>query len=62
MPVILLKEHESKWLDPALNETTKVMPLLKPYPSALMEACEVSTIVNSPKNERPECVKPRNSI
>ncbi len=59
MPVILKEEDESAWLDPELTDFDKLLPLLKPYPSDRMEAYEVSTIVNSPKNDVPECIKPR---
>lgn len=51
MPVILRCEDEHRWLsqqpDPALTE------LLKPYPASEMEAYRVSTLVNSPYNDKP---------
>ena len=34
------------------------MPLLAPYPTELMEAYPVSTLVNSPANDSAECAKP----
>ncbi|MGE5444856.1 MAG: SOS response-associated peptidase [Ignavibacteriales bacterium] len=58
MPAILREEDESRWLDPHLKDTDKLSELLKPFPSHLMEAYEVSTIVNSPKNETPDCIEP----
>jgi len=58
MPLILPQKEESKWLDPELTDYDKLTPLLIPYPSELMEGYEVSKIVNSPKNETPECIKP----
>lgn len=58
MPVILRQMDENMWLDPELVEFDKLIPLLRPYPTDLMEAYEVSTIVNSPKNDVPECIKP----
>ncbi|MEQ9617746.1 MAG: SOS response-associated peptidase [Deltaproteobacteria bacterium] len=57
MPVILHQKDEGTWLDPELKDPEKLKPLLKPYPSKEMEMYEVSTIVNSPKNDIPECVK-----
>ena len=50
MPVILKPEDEKYWLDPSITDTTKLNPLLKPLDHALMEAYEVSPLVNSPKN------------
>jgi len=58
MPVILTKEAESLWLDPAIQDPDKLLPLLKPYPAEEMEAYPVSTKVNSPANEGPACIVP----
>jgi putative SOS response-associated peptidase YedK len=58
MPVILHEKDEGMWLDPMLDDTEKLQPLLKPYPSKEMEAYEVSQIVNSAKNDKPECIEP----
>jgi len=57
MPVILSKEDEEKWLDLELKEPAEVTSLLKPYPSNTMEAYVVSTVVNNPRNDRPECIE-----
>ncbi len=58
MPVILHEKDESKWLDPEFKDTNKLRSLLQPFPSSMMEAYEVSSIVNSPKNETPKCIEP----
>ncbi len=58
MPVILHEKDEARWLDPLLKDTDKLNELLKPYPSDLMEAYEVSTRVNSAKHDSPDCIKP----
>ncbi len=58
MPVILHEKDEAAWLDPELHDPAKLKPLLVPYPAEEMEMYEVSTIVNSPKNESPDCIKP----
>ncbi len=34
-----------------------VAELLRPYPSDAMRTYRVSTVVNSPKNDTPECVE-----
>jgi putative SOS response-associated peptidase YedK len=36
--------------------------VLQPLPSELMEAYEVSTLVNSPENDTAECIQPVSSI
>jgi putative SOS response-associated peptidase YedK len=50
MPVILKPEDEKIWLDPAISKPDDLNHLLKPLDSDLMEAYEVSSLVNSPKN------------
>lgn len=56
MPVILKQKDEAKWLDPEIITVDKLLELLKPYPSNEMDFYRVSTIVNSPKNDVPECI------
>jgi putative SOS response-associated peptidase YedK len=58
MPVILHEKDEGLWLDPELKDPEKLTPLLKPYPSEEMELYVVSTVVNSPKNDVPDCIEP----
>ncbi len=57
MPVILPKEHIDTWLDRSVEDEQHVLPLLQPYPEKEMDAYEVSRVVNSPKNNTPECVE-----
>ena len=52
MPVILPREAEALWLDRDAD-TDALKELLVPYAGG-MEAYEVSTLVNSPKNDTPE--------
>ncbi len=58
MPVILRQKDEDKWVDPDLKDVNILIPLLTPYPSDMMQGYGVSTLVNSPKNDTPECIKP----
>jgi putative SOS response-associated peptidase YedK len=57
MPVIIPKEREDQWLDPATKDPAGLLELLKPYPASAMEAYPVSRGVNSPRNNSPECIK-----
>lgn len=58
MPVILSKEVEDLWLDTALDDTQTLTQLLEPYPDDALEAYEVSALVNSASNDRPEVTAP----
>ncbi len=58
MPVILSPDDEEQWLDVSRTSFTKAKSLLKPYPEELMDAHDVSTIVNSAKYDGPECIQP----
>ena len=58
MPVILPYEAESLWLDRKTTDPRTLTSLLIPFPADSMEAYPVSSVVNSPKNETAECIKP----
>lgn len=58
MPVITPENRQDLWLDPEVNDKKMLTPLLKPYPSSEMEYYEVSSRVNSPKNNFPENIRP----
>jgi len=58
MPVILEPEDYARWLDPSPQRPEELSLLLKSYPSGRMLAHPVSTLVNSPANDRPELVVP----
>ncbi len=56
MPVILDQDSEKDWISDI--PVDKVMGLLKSYQSAIMKAYEISTLVNSPVNNRAEILEP----
>lgn len=56
MPVILKKESESEWLNPSNSDTNTLNKLLVPFDEEQMEAFEVSSEVNSPKNNAPNII------
>jgi len=58
MPVILEKRHEALWLDPKFKDSETLLPLLRAYDSSLMHVYRVSDLVNDPKNDVPDCLKP----
>ncbi len=58
MPVILPPDAYNLWLDPTMRDVEPVQPLLTPYPADAMIAYPVSTRVNNPANDSPECIAP----
>ncbi|MCX5785864.1 MAG: SOS response-associated peptidase [Elusimicrobia bacterium] len=58
MPVIIEKRHEALWLDPKMKDTETLLPLLRGYDSSLMHGYRVSDLINDPKNDSPDCLKP----
>lgn len=56
MPVILPKLNQEIWLNPKSNEV-ELKELLVPYDSNKMECYRVSDIVNSWKNDVPNCIE-----
>lgn len=56
MPVILDPKDYNLWLDPAVQKPEQLQQLLCPYRSEAMIAYPVSTQVNKPNNNSPECI------
>lgn len=57
MPVILKREDEPAWLNPDMADTVELKSLLVPFDENLMESYEVSSLVNSPKNNSIELIQ-----
>lgn len=57
MPVILKPEDEKDWLNPSINDPAYLQRYLKSFDSEQMEAFEVSTDVNSTKNNTPNLIQ-----
>jgi len=58
MPVILPPSAYGVWLDSAMRDVETVQALLTPYPANEMIAYPVSTRVNNPAYDAPECIAP----
>jgi putative SOS response-associated peptidase YedK len=57
MPVIFDRLSAKQWLDPNFGPNEAILAaVLAPYPPALMEAHDVSPLVNKPENEMSECI------
>src|SRR5208283_1164204 len=58
MPVILPQEKINEWLDRNNKDTDSLKKLLVPYPADKMQAVPVSRMVNNPRNDNPDLIKP----
>jgi len=58
MPLILDVTGSDLWLDVKVTDPERLKPLFIPYPAEKMEMYPVSDIVNSPRNDTPECIVP----
>ncbi len=58
MPVILAPASYDQWLDPTFQHIEPLKALLRPYPSEELMAYSVSTLVNNPGHDAPQCLEP----
>jgi putative SOS response-associated peptidase YedK len=59
MPVILDREAGWEWV--SQKPIPQLLPLLKPYPERDMVSFPVSSLVNNPNSNAPECILPADS-
>ena len=57
MPVILPIETWASWLNPESNPT-QCLQLLKPLKNGMLTMTSISTMVNRPSPDKPECLSP----
>jgi putative SOS response-associated peptidase YedK len=57
MPAIAFPGSYDLWLDPAIHDKTLLQNILKPCPSDALDIYEVTSKVNSPKNNSPENIQ-----
>lgn len=58
MPVILSRDDEQRWLETEAAGFETIRPMLHAYPAERMAFHPVSTLVNTPVNDRFECTLP----
>lgn len=58
MPVILPESSYATWLYPKLHNPIFLTSVLQPYDADAMDAFPVSAIVNNPRHDQSDCVKP----
>lgn len=57
MPVILPRRHHETWLTAPAAEAERLAELLVPFDASYMKRYAVSSLVNKPQNETPECAR-----
>lgn len=58
MPVILKPDDEDRWLEPSNDTPESIADLLRPFEDGKLEYYEVSTDVNSPRNNDEHLIYP----
>ena len=58
MPVILAPTSYDQWLDPTFQKIETLNGLLRPYQSEELTVYPVSTLVNNPRQDVPQCLEP----
>ena len=58
MPVILSPASYDQWLDPTVQQVEPLKALLRPYSGEELMAYPVSTLVNNPRHDVPQCLEP----
>jgi putative SOS response-associated peptidase YedK len=57
MPAILAPQHYAIWLSDS-DTTADLQACLQPFPSESLMMYPVRTLVNSPRNDTPDCIQP----
>ncbi|HEY9698800.1 MAG TPA: SOS response-associated peptidase [Trichocoleus sp.] len=57
MPVILQPTDYDFWLDPTVQDSDRLQSLLQPIDQLPLIRYPVSSVVNSPKNDSPDCIE-----
>ena len=57
MPLILNREEQKIWLDNESEDLATIRGLMTPYRGKDLETYAVSTYVNNPSNEGPQCIE-----
>jgi putative SOS response-associated peptidase YedK len=56
MPVILRTSDCALWLSHSMHDPGQLRGMYQPFPSNLLEAHKVSTLVNNPRFDSPDCI------
>lgn len=56
MPIIIRRDEESRWIDPAVNDVNSLYDMLRAYSTEQLDITEVSARVFSSKEDNPEFI------
>ena len=62
MPVILTGDALARWLTPGPISPEEARQICRPFDAGQMEAWQVSTLVNRPAQDSPDCVAPASGL
>lgn len=57
MPVILMASEYDLWLDRDTTDPTRLVSLYAPFPADLLQASPISTRINNPGYDEPDCLE-----
>jgi len=57
MPVMYRRDMGKRWLEQSISDELRLLLRMQPVLSEELEAYEVATLVNSPENDSPDCVR-----
>lgn len=58
MPVLIPPDAYDLWLDPEVEDASRLKHLFEPYPDDQLEAYAVHPSVNRPTHDSPDCIQP----
>jgi putative SOS response-associated peptidase YedK len=58
MPAIITEERAQRWIAPGPISPDQLAEFTESYPAEEMVARPVSTLVNNPRNDSPDCIAP----
>lgn len=58
MPAIITGDRAQQWIAPGPVSAAQLKEFTEPYPAEQMVARPVSTLVNNPSNDSPDCIAP----
>ncbi len=61
MPIVLNYEEAETWLGPT-SQGKEIRNLIKSFKGSKIASYEVSTLVNNPRNDFPECIEPKKEM
>ena len=58
MPAIIPRAQYARWLEPALQDTAQIQPMIASYPAKEMQAVPVGSQINNARNQGAELIAP----